>query len=614
MSLTLDDLAATSGTAAQDLALKSKELTQKEVVRVPVARTTERRAQRQLAYDETTKTVNEWDDTIDAERKTSSLNFGKREAEQTSTSQLASSFFADTPLERRVEQILQKASAHSEGAVKAREDEALEERDDADERRKELAKTRSLLFFAERKAKYHAKVKSKAYARLRRKRLKKRDEAAREAAAEADPSLREARDDELATKRAQERMDLRHASTSAWARSTKMRGRGAVESRRREMRDNEALRREFAKKQEQSSSDEESDSDESREELIAKARASLGECVDEEQPGGALLNMKFMVKAREAQRARAREDAEKLLEELEAERSDSSDDDDEDGAALRELAALSGDAPADAEAPPTVALQGNSLKVRRKRGAAAAAAPAAADGTGAGAAATKKARAAAGAATEAPASGGEGAWLAAARKARARGRAVSQKHVEVEPPRLRTGSVTQAPEESAPPPPTENAPLTKMSQQDLLHMAFDDKDQEDFAQQRSEELAPERPPAQPDLVGWGSWAGEGAPAPRPKKKRKEAPVVVAPPTGAAANPRVILNPKRAKKAGLLKVAQVPYPFTSRSEYERYMARPVGGDWNAAPAVKKLTRPAVSVRAGAAVEPIRKGGGKKKGLV
>ena len=117
------------------------------------------------------------------------------------------------------------------------------------------------------------------------------------------------------------------------------------------MRDNEALRRELAKKQEQSSSDEESDSDESREELIAKAKASLGECVNEEEPGSALLNMKFMVKAREAQRARAREDAERLLEELEAEHS-SSEDDDEDGAALRELAALSGDAPAEAEAPP----------------------------------------------------------------------------------------------------------------------------------------------------------------------------------------------------------------------------------------------------------------------
>ena len=93
-----------------------------------------------------------------------------------------------------------------------------------------------------------------------------------------------------------------------------------------------------------------------------------------------LLNMKFMVKAREAQRARAREDAEKLLEELEAENASDGSDDDEDGAALRELAALSGDAPAEAEAPPTVALQGNSLKVRRR--AAAPAAPAAAPGGG----------------------------------------------------------------------------------------------------------------------------------------------------------------------------------------------------------------------------------------
>ena len=82
--------------------------------------------------------------------------------------------------------------------------------------------------------------------------------------------------------------------------------------------------------EDQDEESEESDSDESRDGLIEKARASLGECVDEEQPGGALLNMKFMVKAREAQRARAREGAEKLLEELEADNS-SSEDDDEDG-------------------------------------------------------------------------------------------------------------------------------------------------------------------------------------------------------------------------------------------------------------------------------------------
>ena len=318
MPLTLDDLAATSGTAAKEVALASKALkAQDKVIAVPVARTTERRAQRELAYETTKKAADQWDATTDAERKVNSLRFGARAPDSTSTSQLASTFYADTPLERRVEQILQRAGAHSEKAVKATEDKALEEVDDADERRNELSKTRSLLFFAERKAKYHARVKSKAYARLRRKRLKRRDEAAKDAAAEADPSLREARDEKEAKDRALERADLRHASTSAWARSTKMRGRGAIESRRVEMRENENVRKELSRKQEDHS-DEESDSDESREALIAKARASLGECVEPEEPGGALLNMKFMVKAREAQRVRAREEAQELLEELEA--------------------------------------------------------------------------------------------------------------------------------------------------------------------------------------------------------------------------------------------------------------------------------------------------------
>ena len=80
-------------------------------------------------------------------------------------------------------------------------------------------------------------------------------------------------------------------------------------------------------------------------------------------------------------------------------------------------------------------------------------------------------------------------------------------------------------------------------------------------------------------------------------------------------PNVIINPKRVKKASLLKVAQVPYPFTSRSQYERYMAKPVGEEWNARATVGKLTKPKLSVRAGVAIDPIRKapggGGGKKR---
>ncbi len=51
--------------------------------------------------------------------------------------------------------------------------------------------------------------------------------------------------------------------------------------------------------------------------------------------------MKFMVKAREAQRVRAREEAQELLEELEADAS--SDSSDSDAGDLAELAAFSGE-------------------------------------------------------------------------------------------------------------------------------------------------------------------------------------------------------------------------------------------------------------------------------
>ena len=243
----------------------------------------------------------------------------------------------------------------------------------------------------------------------------------------------------------------RSARRSAWTCGTRRQGLGALYQNARERRGGVAearnagqrgASRELAKKQEQSSS-EESDSDESREELIAKPAESFGSRSSasasmQRNRALHLLNMKFMVKAREAQRARAREDAEKLLEELEADRSGSDDDDDEDGAALRELAALSGDAPSEPEAPPTIALQGNSLKVRRKRGAAAAAA--------APAAALDGARPAAGGA-EAPSSGGEGAWLAAARKARARAAAPCPRSMSRSSRRdCGRVSVTQAPE------------------------------------------------------------------------------------------------------------------------------------------------------------------------
>ena len=68
---------------------------------------------------------------------------------------------------------------------------------------------------------------------------------------------------------------------------------------------------------------------------------------------------------------------------------------------------------------------------------------------------------------------------------------------------------------------------------------------------------------------------------------------------------MIISEKRIKRAAHLKLAQVPYPFTSREQYERAMARPIGREWNTAASVRAATRPEVSVRAGVAIAPITK---------
>ena len=69
-------------------------------------------------------------------------------------------------------------------------------------------------------------------------------------------------------------------------------------------------------------------------------------------------------------------------------------------------------------------------------------------------------------------------------------------------------------------------------------------------------------------------------------------------------PTVVINERRMKKAAALKVTEVPYPFTSREQYERSLRRPVGKEWNTALAVREQTRPAVKVRAGVMVQPIK----------
>jgi len=113
------------------------------------------------------------------------------------------------------------------------------------------------------------------------------------------------------------------------------------------------------------------------------------------------------------------------------------------------------------------------------------------------------------------------------------------------------------------------------------------------------------------LPGWGSWAGDGAPPPRPSKRRlpkKMQPPEPKPKKRLREDDRkknVIISAKRMKKMAKFQVGDIPHPFSSREQYEQALSGAVGREWNVSGAVKDMTRASVITRAGKMIRPMSK---------
>lgn len=108
------------------------------------------------------------------------------------------------------------------------------------------------------------------------------------------------------------------------------------------------------------------------------------------------------------------------------------------------------------------------------------------------------------------------------------------------------------------------------------------------------------------LAGWGSWAGKGV------KKRRPNPQYLVKTAGVEPEQRkdfgknnVIISEKHERKAKPFLVKDLPYPYTSREQYERRFDVPLGSEWNTRKMHQKETLPRVVKKAGAIIEPIRK---------
>ena len=165
--------------------------------------------------------------------------------------------------------------------------------------------------------------------------------------------------------------------------------------------------------------------------------------------------------------------------------------------------------------------------------------------------------------------------------------------------------------------------LTSLTQEELVRRAFVGQNQsqieEEFKKEK-EALAIENDPTRKveksdntsnEVVGWGSWTGQGAPPPRPRKlpKKLQAPSKkkkVKRNRSDDFKPDVIINQKRLKKlANNYMLADVPQPYASRAEYEHAMLGGVGREWNVSSSFKSMTRPEILTRSGKIIQPISK---------
>jgi len=149
---------------------------------------------------------------------------------------------------------------------------------------------------------------------------------------------------------------------------------------------------------------------------------------------------------------------------------------------------------------------------------------------------------------------------------------------------------------------------TVFEQRDLVAKAFAaDNVIRDFEAAKLQEMASDAPKTVDTTIpGWGAWGGSGAP------KTKTRPQFMKQVPGLAPSARkdfnkshVIISEKVDKKAKKYMVKDLPYPYTSKAQFERRMEQPLGTEWNTRTGFQRGTLPKVVKKMGTIIDPLEK---------
>ncbi|KAF9478917.1 Utp14-domain-containing protein [Pholiota conissans] len=145
-------------------------------------------------------------------------------------------------------------------------------------------------------------------------------------------------------------------------------------------------------------------------------------------------------------------------------------------------------------------------------------------------------------------------------------------------------------------------------QRDLVALAFaGDNVVRSFEEAKRQEIAADAPKeVDTTIPGWGSWGGSGIRKAPPKPSRIKKIAGIDPTTRADYNKKnIIISEKRDKKAGKYLVKDLPYPYTSKAQFERAMERPLGVEWNTRVVFQRATLPKVVKKPGVIIDPLEK---------
>lgn len=145
-------------------------------------------------------------------------------------------------------------------------------------------------------------------------------------------------------------------------------------------------------------------------------------------------------------------------------------------------------------------------------------------------------------------------------------------------------------------------------QKDLVARAFaGDNVVGEFEELKRREIEADAPREEDTtLPGWGSWGGAGtkkAPA-KPHLIKKIA--GIDPKSRADHNKaHVIISEKRDKKAAKYTIKDLPYPYTSKAQFEQNMDTPLGTEWNTRVGFQRGTLPKIVKKMGTVINPLEK---------